>query len=114
MQGFQARLVFGMGLITSFRPTALAELTIAQLTKETRDGEMVWVITGAVGSPVGASKTIPGGLAAVREKPPQVFVWNRVALDGMVNVYQDIEDYMQMRRSMDATTNRFSWFSSEG
>ena len=67
---------------------------------------MVWVITGAVGSRVEASKTNPGWLAAVREKPPQIFVWNRVALDGMVNVYYDIDNYMQMKRSMDATTNR--------
>ena len=93
--------------MTFFRPTALAELTIGQVMKEKRDGEMVWVVTGAVRSRVGASKTNPGGLAAVREKPPQIFVWNRVALDGVVNVYQDIEDYMQMGRSMDATTNRF-------
>ena len=98
---------FSMGLKTSFRPTALAELKIGQLTNETRDGEMVWLITEAAGSRAGASKTNPGGLAAVREKPPQIFVWNPVALDGTVNVYQDIEDYMQMRRSMDATTNRF-------
>ena len=68
---------------------------------------MVWVIMGAVSSRVGPSKTNPGGLAAVREKPLQVFVWNRVALYGMVNVYDDIEYYMQMRRSIDASTNHF-------
>ena len=83
---FQAQLVFSMGFITSFRPRALAELTICQLTKDTRDGKMALLITGAVGSRMEASKTNPGGLAALREKPPQMFMWNRVALDGTVNV----------------------------
>ena len=106
-QSFLARPVFSMALITAMRPTALVELTTEQVTKERRDGEDLWVITAAVRSRVGASKTNPGGYNAVRDKPPQSFVWKRVALDGLVNLYQDLEEYMEIRKAIVMSSNRF-------
>lgn len=106
-QGFQARLVFSMAIITAMKPTALVELTTDQVTKKRQDGEDLWVITAAVGSRVGASKTNLGGYNAVGDKPPQIFIWNRVALDGLVNVYEDLEDYVKMRKTIDMSSNRF-------
>ena len=108
-QGFQARLVFSMALITAMRPTALVELTTQQVTKERRVGEDLWVITAAVGSRVGASKSNPGEYNAVRDKPPQTFIWNRVALEGLVNVYQNLEGYMEMRKAIVMFSNLFFW-----
>ena len=39
--------------------------------------------------------------------PPKIFVWNRVALDNLVNVSQDLEDYMKMRKAIEMSSNRF-------
>ena len=66
----------------------------------------------AVGSRVSALKRNPGGYNAVRDKPPQIFVWNRVALR-LVNVYEDLEDYMRLRKAMDMSSNGFIGLSLE-
>ena len=53
--GFQARLVFGIALITAMRPCALVHLTIGQVQKITCRAEGVWKICGVLGSRVGAA-----------------------------------------------------------
>lgn len=105
--GFQARLVFSVALITAMRPSALVHLTVGQVQKITCGGEQVWKICGVIGSRVGASKTATGGWKAVQDKPQEVCVWNRTCLGGKLNLFEDLEDYMRIRNSLDCGSDRF-------
>ena len=104
---FQARLVFGMALITAMCPCMLVHLAIGQVQKITCGAEEVWKIRGVIGRRVGASKTARGGWKAVKDKPQEVCVWNRSCLDGKLHLFEDIEDYMRVRSQMDCGSDRF-------
>lgn len=74
--GYQALLVFYIGLLTAFRPTTLATLSISQFQKMKLKSEWVWKITGMVGPSLGASKTSAFGFAAIGQKAVEIFVYN--------------------------------------
>jgi len=99
-KGFQTRLIFTIGVLTAMRPTALASLTLSQFKKIKIGDEVVWVITGAVGSDCGASKTAKGGWSAIGGKIPEVCIWNEDYDDGNINFFKDIEEYMSLRSSL--------------
>lgn len=44
---------------------------------------------------------------AVKGKPQEVCVWNKTCLDGKLNLFGDIEDYMRVRSAMDGGSDRF-------
>ena len=106
-KSFLARLVFDVALVTALRPSALVHLCTTQFTKLKLRGEMVWRIRQAVGSRSGSSKTSAGGWKFAGEKPVETFVWDRPALGGILNVFEDIDDYMSVRVNMSVGSDRF-------
>ena len=108
-KSFLARLVFDIALVTALRPSAVVHLTTSQFTKLKLRGEMVWRIRQAVGSRSGSSKTNAGGWKFAGEKPVETFIWDCPALGGILNVFDDIDDYMSVRMHMSVGSERFFW-----
>lgn len=104
--GFQARIIFDIALVTAMRPTAMATMQVRQVKKIMIEGENVWTITGVVGSRLGASKTSVGGWNADSDRPNKVFNWDRDGFDVILNVYKDIDDYINVRASIDSGSDR--------
>lgn len=106
-RGFQTRLIFNITLLTAMRPGALVALTIGQFQKMVMEGEEVWEIRGVIGSISGSSKTTQGGWKSINDKPTEVCVWNQDDLDGELNMYKDIDEYMEIRKNLECNTDRF-------
>ena len=104
--GFQARMVFTIGLLTGMRPTALWTLSVSQIRRQMFMNKQCYVITGAVGSSSGSSKTTRGGWRAIGQKPQEVVVWDET-YHGSINFFQDIDLYLRLRDDLDSGTDRF-------
>lgn len=55
----------------------------------------------------GASKTHRGGLLQVGQKRPEIFVFNESYLDGSVKSFEQIDQYLTVRRHLDVGPGRF-------
>ena len=99
-KSFPARLVFDVALVTALRPSTLVHLTTTHFTQLKLRGEMVWRIRQAVGSRSSSSKTNAGGQKIAGEKPVETLVWDPPALGGIINIFEDIDDYMSVRMHM--------------
>lgn len=106
--GYAARVIFAVGLSTGFRPTELHLLTVPQLSKQNIRGETCYLYHEILGGTQGQSKTKGSGLKNVGVKPRAIPINDRAYLEGeSVNFYRIIDEYMQIRRSMTAETDRF-------
>lgn len=66
----------------------------------TVNGKSAWIITDAVGSACGASKTLRGGWASIGNKIPEIPIWEEPYEGGTINLYKDIDDYMYIRSTL--------------
>ena len=92
--------IFGVALLTEMPPCELAFLKMSQFRKQRLNGSDTWVIKGIIGDSNGTCKNSKGGIKAVKRTPKEVTVFNITQLDGLVNVYHDIERYMNIRRTI--------------
>ena len=98
--GYLNRLVLVVGITLGIRPSGMWLLRLSQFTYIQAKGESVLQFTEMVGSKEGASKTKKGGLRAITQKAVKIFIWNRLLLDGTLNVYKDIHEYLTIRKQM--------------
>jgi len=100
--------VFNLALMTAQRPSALCTLTINQLKRSVVGNEEAWIIECAVGDRNGASKTAKGGWKAVGKKPVSCAIFDMGQLHGgILNVFEDISEYMVLRDMMGCSVERF-------
>lgn len=104
---YLTRLVVTVGLVTALRPSALAALSVKQVIKTQLDGKVVYKIVHAMGSRFGASKTSKGGFSTAGAKPVEVFVFDEWYMDRSVNLFQDIDEYLDIRGMVEPSTERF-------
>lgn len=97
---FLCRLIFHIALCTAMRATELHQLNMSQVSMTTHSGEEVIRIVGIVGNLNGASKNAPGGMNAIKSKPKEIFIRNKVQMDGNINVYEDIKAYIEVRNNL--------------
>lgn len=74
------------------RSSALVHLLMDQFSKVRLRVEYVLRIREAIGSWSGASKTRFGGWHGVGQKPSEIFIWNPPSINGILNMFEDIED----------------------
>ena len=65
------------------------------------------MISGVIGSDCGASKTERGGWAAIRNKIPEILVYNKDYDSVRITFFKDIDDYMSLRFVIQVGTERF-------
>ena len=106
-KGFCTRMIFDIAFMTSFRPTELSNIRVEDVTCfQSEDGD-AWRIVGTLGDLGGASKTQGGGLKYVNVKPKEVLVWNKIQLDGLLNVYEDIQEYVELIKRIRSPKDKF-------
>ena len=80
-------MIFSVGIVNDLRPSALMSLNRSMFQNRRVDDEDVWVVTAAMGSLSGSSKTDKSGWSAVGEAPRQIMVFNEWYCDGKVNFF---------------------------
>ena len=105
--GFMTRMIFNLAFMTAFRSSELYEMRIKDVQFTSIEGDTVIRIVGRIGSANGASKNRQGGLRATDEKAPEVYIWNKDQVGGRVNVFKDIEEYLQMVTSFRGEDDHF-------
>lgn len=106
-QGYKTRLLFTLGLLKAMRPPALASLKLGQFQKIKLENNVVWKISGFIGSSTWDSKTASGGWNSISQSPTEVCVCNEEYADGNINFYKDIDDYMGLRTVVAPNLGRF-------
>lgn len=97
---FQCRIIFGIEPVTAMRPTELHKLKISQFSQVFEEGEEVWCIKGRMGAVHGTSNTSIGGWKSAKFKPKEAFVFNEEYFNGTVNIFQDVTDYLFLRKNL--------------
>ena len=98
---FQTRLIFDIALATAMRISEIYKLKRSQVT-HSRQGDRNYIrIEGIVGSVEGTSKNAQGGIKAVKQKLREVFIWDQTDMNGKVNIYEDIMNYISVRETID-------------
>ncbi|PXF47492.1 hypothetical protein BWQ96_02636 [Gracilariopsis chorda] len=106
-RGFITRIIFGLALMTSLRKRELWALRMKDVTLCVEQGEKVWKIVGCNGTSGGASETQARGWALVNSKPKEVYIRNTEHLGGLVNIFKDVEEYMQIVTTMRGPEDHF-------
>jgi len=101
------RLVIIVGVSLGVRPTALHELEMHQFQKIELARKLVWRYTEKIGSKTGASKVAKGGWKDTKYKPVQIDMVDFPVLDGTLNVFEEVDQYMQIRSEMPKQNPRF-------
>jgi len=106
--GFMNRLILITGLTLGVRTTEMVHLTLDQFDIDIKLKEQdVIVFRAKVGSYAGSSKGKRGGIKQVGRRPTEIVIWNTPLLDGALNVYVDIYEYITLRRKSTIQTDRF-------
>lgn len=105
--GYQTRLIFNIALVTAMRTSSLANLEMKQFVRLMADGKPVWWSSGVIGSRNGSSQNTQSGLRAVGDKPVQIKTFAEDSIDGILNFYKDIDDYMLIREYNKCDSPRF-------
>lgn len=105
--GYLNRLVLIVGISLGVRPSAMVNLTMDQFKIVTKGGERTLLFTEKVDSENPAPLTKAGDLNAVRRRLTQVEIRNRPVLDGLINVYDVITEYLEIRRTFGGFSERF-------
>lgn len=100
-RSFQCRLIiFRIPLATAMRPTELSMLETTQFQMRCVDGENAWIITGMIGCTDGTCKNARGGVIKFNETPKEIIIRIRDQFDGSINVFTDIDKYIQVRQNI--------------
>lgn len=75
-------------------------LKLSQIKREKRGVEDVFVIRRIVGSVDGQFKNSKGGWNSVTFKPNQINVFKRNEMNGILNIYKEIYDYLSFRNKI--------------
>lgn len=105
--GYLNRLVFTMGLMIGLRPTALSNITLDQLQLSEKDGRPIIYFMEKVGGRDGTGKTKQGGIKFIKRSPQPIPIYNIEFMDGLINPFRLIVDYLKLRCSMGPFSNRF-------
>ena len=89
------------------RASALCSPSTLQFKTLRVGNECVWKVTGVIGSRIGASKVNRGGWNGERDRPTELCIWNKDYLGGKLNLYQNVDDYLAARKTMECGTDRF-------
>lgn len=103
-RSFQARLVMEMMLLTALSPCALVQLRTSHFEKVKSAGVEAWRFRGPVGH---RTDTVRPNAENFGQKTMEIIIPNKPSLNDELNVYQDIDDYMKIRSSLDVGTDRF-------
>lgn len=103
-RSFQARLVVELVLVTALNPCALVQLRTSHFDKLKSAGLDAWRLRGPVGHRTDATRA---GFEGFGQKAMEVIIPKKATLNGRLNIYQDIENYMSIRSSLDVGTDRF-------
>lgn len=95
-RGFITRIIFGLALMTPFRKSEIWALRMKDVTIRVQQGEKVWRLVACHGASGGASTTQTGGWALVNYRPKEAYIRNSEHLDGLVNVFKDLEEYVDL------------------
>lgn len=109
-RSFQCRLIFGVAILTAMRPQELSALGVDQIKRTKLEGLDAFIFKGKMGSVDGTCKNARGGLRQISETPKEVPIFNEFSMDGSVNVYQDVDRYLNIRSTIDlpdSLKNRF-------
>lgn len=90
-KGLQRRMIFNLSLLTGMTPDGLIDLKVHHIMKISIDGEHVWRIR---------IQQKPRRRRTQKIDPSDVLVFNDEYYNGLINVYEDIEKYMQVRLSL--------------
>ena len=104
--GFRNRLVFTLGLCLGDRTTSLWLIKVNQLEKQNVRGKMAWMYTGKVVSEDGAAKTGKGGIKALNAVPVVIPIYDIPLLDGKLNAFVILDEYMRARSTLRVSTDR--------
>lgn len=113
LRGFQNRINFTVGILTAVRPKAMNHLKMSQFAKVRMISEDVWRIKASVGAGDGSSKTASDGWSVIGYNPSEVFVWNETYGDGSINVFEEIDSYMNLRQTISSKIDKCFWVLTE-
>lgn len=103
-RSFQSRLVMEIVLVTALSPCALVQLRTSHFEKVKSADIDAWRFRGPVGH---RTDTLRSNAESFGQKTMEIIIPNRPSLNGQLNIYQDIDDYMKIRSSLDVGTDRF-------
>ena len=100
-RSFQCRLMYGVAMLTAMRTKELSSLKVSQFRKTEIEGVRAYIVKGVMGGVGGNCKNSKGGLRQINETPKEVPIFDFDELDGILNVYKDVEKYLSVRENMD-------------
>lgn len=80
-------------------------MTTSQFKYTNTNGEPTITFTATIGSQQGSSKNCVNGLANLKRPPVIITFFDELLLDGRINMYKIIDDYLQLRK--DCTLPKF-------
>lgn len=75
-------------------PTKLQLLKLSRIRREKRGQKNVLEISSIIGRSMGESKNSEGGWNDVKRKPKDVSIFDNDEMDGLVNIYKDVNDHL--------------------
>lgn len=87
--------------LTAVRPNELSKLEVNQITSCVVGRIKVFMIKHKIGAIYRTSKNAHEGIMMIQNTPTETPIFDENNLDDMVNVYQDMENYMKVRDAIE-------------
>lgn len=107
---YQCSLTLNIALLTVMRPSELHKLNISQFTRMKQGNKRVWKISGSMGRISCTARNCKGGFKDVKINPKTFYVFDEDLMDGKINGFKDIQEYLEIRSTIKMSkdnNNRF-------